>query len=91
MLMNIAVEEGDKEGKNFIEYVDYLDGKGFIPPHGKPWVDYIRKRGNEANHEITLMSADDAEGMLRLVQKLLEDIYEFPKLVPQTPAPQSNP
>lgn len=91
MLMNVAVEEGDKPGKNFIEYVEYLDAKGFIPPHGKSWVDYIRQRGNEANHEIRLMSADDAHALLRFIEKLLEDNYEFPNLVPQTPAQQSNP
>ena len=54
MLMNIAVEQEAKEGLNFIEYVNFLSEKGYVPPNGKHWVDHIRKKGNEATHEIAL-------------------------------------
>ena len=80
--MNIAVAEGAPEGKRFIEYVEYLDQKGFVPPKGKGWVDYIRQKGNEATHEIALMTADDARGLVEFVEKLLRDIYDFPARVP---------
>jgi hypothetical protein len=82
ILMNIAVAEGAPEGKRFIEYVEYLDQKGFVPPKGKGWVDYIRQKGNEATHEIALMTADDARGLVEFVEKLLRDIYDFPARVP---------
>ena len=55
LLMNIAVEKGAERGKRFIEYVEYLDDKHYIPPDGRGWVDHIRTKGNEATHEIKLM------------------------------------
>ena len=57
-----------EEGKNFITYVKYLADKGFVPPHGKGWVDHIRTKGNEANHEIALMHAADAEELLMFTE-----------------------
>jgi hypothetical protein len=84
MLMNIAVAQGAKEGKHFIEYVEHLSDKGFVPPNGKGWVDYIRQRGNEATHEIKLMKESDAKALITFVEMLLRFIYEFPQMVPAT-------
>jgi hypothetical protein len=83
MLMNIAVQEGAAEGLKFIEYVAYLSNKGYVPPNGKHWVDHIRKRGNEATHEIALMSETDAKELVGFLEMLLRFIYEFPNLVPK--------
>jgi hypothetical protein len=83
MLMNIAVQEGAAEGLKFIEYVTYLSDHGYVPPNGKHWVDHIRKKGNEATHEIALMSDSDARELVSFVEMLLRFIYEFPKMVPQ--------
>lgn len=80
--MNIAVAEGAEANKSFVHYVEYLSEKNFIPPNGKGWVDYIRKRGNEANHEIALMSETDASALVGFVEMLLRFIYEMPSLVP---------
>lgn len=52
--MNIAVSQGADEGLRFVEYVEYLANSGFVPPNGRGWVDHIRKKGNEATHEIAL-------------------------------------
>lgn len=82
MLMNIAVEQGASENLKFIEYVNYLADKGYVPPNGKHWVDHIRKKGNEATHEISLMTEGDAKELLTFVEMLLRFIYEFPQLVP---------
>jgi hypothetical protein len=84
MLMNIAVEQGAAEGLKFIEYVVYLSDKGYVPPNGKYWVDHIRKKGNEATHEIALMEEADAQELLSFLEMLLRFIYEFPNMVPQT-------
>jgi len=81
-LMNIAVQEGAKEGQTFQAYVEYLSEQGFIPPRGKGWVDYIRKRGNEATHQIAIMSKDDAVALIAFVEMLLRFIYEFPQMIP---------
>src|SRR3990172_6480123 len=44
ILMNVAVDKGASEGQRFIEYVEYLDSKGYVPPDGRGWVDHIRSR-----------------------------------------------
>lgn len=82
LLMNIAVEQGADEGLRFIEYVDYLADNGFVPPNGRGWVDHIRKKGNEATHEINLMTADDAAELIAFAEMLLKFIFEFPAKVP---------
>jgi hypothetical protein len=88
MLMSIAVAQGDTadKGKPFAKYVDFLSDKGFVPPNGKVWVDYIRQRANEANHEIALMGENDAIALIAFVEMLLRFIYEFPNMVPSTNA-----
>ncbi len=85
LLMNIAVSKGAKTNEKFIVYVEYLDSKGFIPPDGKEWVDQIRKKGNEATHEIQLMDKRDAENLLTFMEMLLKFIYEFPNMLPKKP------
>jgi hypothetical protein len=82
MLMNIAVQQGAKEGEAFIDYVNFLSDKGYVPPNGKHWVDHIRKRGNEATHEIALMGGVQAKELVGFVEMLLRFIYEFPNLIP---------
>ena len=85
MLMNIAVAQGAKEGRTFVEYIDHLAAAGFIPPNGRGWVDHIRKKGNEATHEIALMNQADAEELVAFTEMLLKFVYEFPARVPATP------
>lgn len=78
LLMHIAVAKGADENKKFIEYVEFLSDKNFIPPDAKDWVDHIREKGNEANHEIVEMSKEDAEDLITFLEMLLKLIYEFP-------------
>jgi hypothetical protein len=78
LLMSIAVEKGAKEGLKFIEYVEFLSSKGYVPPDGKEWVDHIRKKGNDATHEIVIMEKQDAEDLITFIEMLLKFIYEFP-------------
>lgn len=88
LLMHIAVAQGAKEGQTFMAYVEYLAAQGYVPPHGKGWVDHIRNKGNEANHEIKLMSKANAEELISFVEMLLKFIYEFPKKIS---SPQETP
>lgn len=83
LLMNIAVSQGAKHNLRFIEYVDYLAEKGYVPPNGKGWVDHIRKKGNEATHEILLMTATDSTELISFSEMLLKFIYEFPAKIPK--------
>ena len=90
ILMHIAVQKGAKAGDSFVSYVEYLASKGYAPPDAKTWVDYIRQKGNEANHEIKVMSEQDAQPLIAFVEMLLKLIYEFPQKVPSV-APSQLP
>lgn len=85
ILMHIAVEKSAAEGLKFIEYVEFLSNKGYVPPDGKHWVDHIRKKGNEATHEIVLMSEGDAKDLVSFSEMLLRFVYEFPNRIPKSP------
>ena len=84
LLMNIAVTQGAEVGKSFFHYEEYLANNGFVPPNGRGWVDHIRKRGNEATHEIEIMPKEVAEELIAFIEMLLKFIYEFPAKVPKT-------
>lgn len=81
LLMHIAVSKGAKEGLSFFEYVEYLSNQNYIPPDAKEWVDHIRKKGNEANHEISIMKTEDAKDLIDFIGMLLKIIYQFPAAV----------
>jgi len=80
ILMHVAVEKGADENLKFVQYVDYLAAKGYVPPDGKGWVDTIREKGNDANHEIQIISADDARLIVRFTEMLLRFVYEMAHL-----------
>jgi len=83
ILMHVAVEKKAKEGESFIEYVNYLVSKGYVPPDGQGWVDHIRKKSNEANHEIKIMESETAQELVVFVEMLLRFIYDLPARVPK--------
>ncbi|MBX3050717.1 MAG: DUF4145 domain-containing protein [Caldilineaceae bacterium] len=78
LLMHLAAEQGAEDGLTFIKYVEFLRDNHYIPPGGEPWVDSIRRRGNEANHELVTMTKEDASELLSFAEMLLKFIYEFP-------------
>lgn len=85
LLMHIAVDKGADAGLSFVAYVDHLSDNNFVPPGGRDWVDKIRTKGNEANHEIIVMTSSDVEDLLTFTEMLLRMVYEFPgKLAPST-------
>ena len=86
ILMHIAVEKGAKAGDTFISYIDHLQTKNYIPPDSRHWVDYIRTRSNDANHDVAEFSAQDALALIELTEMMLRVIYEFPSKVPRPPA-----
>jgi len=91
LLMNVAVAHGAKPGDAFIAYVTYLADKGYVPPNGRGWVDHIRQKGNEATHEIALMTEQDAKDLIQFSEMLLKFIFEFPNKVPAPPKPAATP
>ena len=85
LLMNVAVSVGARPNQSFMSYVEYLANNGYVPPNGKGWVDHIRKKGNEATHEILVMTESDAKDLIGFSEMLLKFIYEFPSRVPTSP------
>src|SRR5690606_34705114 len=83
LLMNVAVSQGAKEGQPFISYIDHLADQGYVPPKGRGWVGHIRKKGNEATHEIADLKLADAEDLITFSEMLLKFIYEFPNRIPK--------
>lgn len=83
ILMHIAVDLGAEENMNFFDYVKFIADQGYVPPGGKGWVDHIRKKGNEANHDIVIMEKHDAEELITFIEMLLKFNYEFPNRIPK--------
>ncbi len=90
LLMNIAVSKGAKEGLQFIKYVEFLSDNHYVPPDAKDWVDHIRKKGNEATHEIAIMGREDAEEIISFVEMILRLVYEFPAKVKRKNQPKTT-
>lgn len=89
LLMHIAVSQGSEAGGSFVSYVEFLAAKGYVPPGAKPWVDHIRQKGNEANHDIVIMSRADAEDLLSFSGMLLKLVFEFPAMAARRATPTS--
>lgn len=81
ILMHISVELGAEEGKNFKHYVDYLEKENHITANSKPWVDFIRDKGNQSNHEIEISTKEEAELMIKFIEMILKNNFEYSALV----------
>lgn len=90
LLMHIAVSKNALKGRPFIYYVNYLSKNNYVPPDAKEWVDHIRKKSNEANHEINIMESDDAKELIEFCEMLLKLIYEFPSIVKKKYGDKNN-
>jgi hypothetical protein len=88
--MNVAVAEGADKNLSFAKYVDWLAEQGYVPAKGRSWVDRIRKKGNEANHEIPDVERTDAEDVLSFTEMLLKVNYEMPARASGLPATFPN-
>ena len=87
LIMHVAVDKGADENQRFVEYIDFLTSKGYVPPDGRDWVDHIRNQGNEATHEIVLKTKEDAEDVIGFAEMLLRFVYEFPAKVKKHHSP----
>ncbi len=58
--------------------MDYLDENGLLPRGGESWAKKIKDSGNEANHELPESTESQAFMLLRLLQQILENLYEIP-------------
>lgn len=77
LLMHVAVDYGDIEGKSFVEYIKYLEDNHFIPPNAKKLLETIRGYGNEANHKIVIKDEIEAKQIIDFLTMILTFMYEF--------------
>ena len=85
ILMNVAVDKGALQGKQFVFYVEYLAEQGHISPTMRAWVDKIREIGNEATHEIPSPDDETTNTALTFTTLLLKNVYETAhRLKPKT-------
>lgn len=78
LLMHVAVSRGAEPNGSFVEYVDYLEKQHYVAPDAHEWLDHIRKKGNEANHEINIMRKEEAQELIGFSEMLLKIVFEFP-------------
>jgi len=81
LLANIAVEQGDSAGKGFIDYVNFLVNNCLPKSSSMPWVDKVRKLGNNSAHNLVIAKKEDAELSLKFLTAILKNIYEFPNSI----------
>jgi len=77
LIMHVAVEEGDKDGKKFEQYIDFLCTNGIVPKKSKSKADSVRKLGNSTNHEVENRTMGEAQNCFEFIELLLKVNYEF--------------
>lgn len=80
LLMHIAVDKGDVEGRSFVEYINYFESNGYIGSQNRLWVDKIRSIGNQYTHHLDEATEEDAKKVIVFIKQLLGDLYEMPQL-----------
>ena len=86
VLFHLAVEHGlppknDRDrAPTFIECVDHLQDEGIFTARMRSWVDRIKDIGNEANHDLTAISAEAATDVATFTQQLLVLAFELDAL-----------
>jgi hypothetical protein len=90
LLMHIAVDMGAKPSSSFVDCAKYICENGYPGKSGKDWVDNIRKKSNEANHEIIIMSEDDAVQLLWFLELVLNGNYQAVAMLKESKAKASN-
>jgi len=87
LLLHVAIGNGlspeDDKGRspNFDVAVNHLQSVGVITVRMKPWVDRIREVGNQANHKLEAISAEQALDVARFTEQLLRLAYEMDSLM----------
>ena len=84
LLFHIAVEQGlpavDAKGwaPSFEACLAQLRATGILTPLMEPWVQHIKEVGNKANHDLSVISAEDAQRVATFTRQLLVTTYEMP-------------
>lgn len=79
LLLHVAADRGMKDvGKaSFRGCVSFLVTEGYVGKREVGRVDQVRALGNDANHELTEITEDDATRALSFMEHLLLGLYEY--------------
>ena len=91
ILMSVAVDRGDADGKSFEHYVDYLKDNGHITASLKDMTDIIRRNGNQSTHKIGQPDPERAEYTLEFTAQVLRSIYEIESQFSKYQGSQASP
>lgn len=82
LVAHVAVQKGAPIGLSFKHYVEWLDGQHggqhFLPPGGAAWIHHIRDLGNDANHDLIIVTEAEARELIDFSGHLLRIVYDFP-------------
>ncbi len=78
LISHLAVEKGAEKGKSFKQHVQYLADNHWMPPNAQPWIDRIRDRGNEANHDLDIIELAEVTELLKIAELLLRFMFQYP-------------
>lgn len=81
LMANIAIEQGADPGKNFVDYVNYLQESCLPAKTNNTWVDKIRQLGNNSTHKLKIATKEDAELSIKFIVAILKNVYEFPNSI----------
>lgn len=65
----------------YAQAVGHLEAEGLITKKMLPWVERIRDVGNDANHEVNVVSAEQALDVAAFTEQLLVLAYEMDELI----------
>ena len=77
LIMHLAAVNGANQNQSFESYVNYLGDGGYVPPPANKSLGYIRKIGNQKNHELILGTENEAQKVTKFVESLLYFLYEL--------------
>lgn len=86
LLMQVAVDKGAPKDKSFVEYIDWIKESDWNTLGLKKGLDRIRKKGNKANHEVSIIPQEEAKESLVLLEVFLRLVYEYPDTFDDPPA-----
>ncbi|MEU0545673.1 DUF4145 domain-containing protein [Nocardia sp. NPDC005978] len=90
LLMHVAVAH-DLPAKNekgraptFVAALDHLQEEGIVTRPMRKWIDRVKEVGNEANHELTPTTKEQAMDIASFTHQLLRLAYEIPAMIEDT-------
>ena len=85
LLMQVAVDKGAPKDKSFLEYIDWIQDSDWNTLGLRKGLDRIRKKGNKANHEVSIIPQEEAAEIFAVLEVFLRLVYEYPAAFEEPP------